>query len=1368
MFYANEAGNMYAAGTSNLVGELTLGLGTSTANGQITADGVGSGLTGSVIIDDELTVNGNIELQSTLTDINGSVGAADDILISTTLGVDWVDIATLLHDLTAGNGINITTGGTFDGSADRTITVDETDNYTWTGTHIFNPATEPVTINSSLADGGLDVYASGAAEDAIDARIVRSGVAQQSAVIGTLDDPATPGTGTDYYGILGGKSILGSAGVAGGIMTNASEPDMIAYGALGAHVDASYYAGYFVGNVNLEGGTSDLSVGGTTTLTGNITLNGAAAQSITQSGTGNLSITSTNANVVVDGVTFNAGAVTGVTTLETSGNITGGANLILNNAAGASITTLNGQSLTITGTGTGTVTVEDVAFDGNGIASTTLNTNLTLSANGTGVVNVNDALTVVGTTTLSGFTTAGIVLNNASGVLSTGTALPTGTTATTETAGDNTTKVATDAFVTGAITTLSGSKFLTYGTDANLSAEEVLTAGNGITLTEGTGTMTIAAKLDGSTLANGVDGLKVNTSGITANEIATSAVGTDEILNATILPEDLSAQTTTPWVFAANVDADLGLDVKGAALTVGDGTNTYFSVNQTNGTTTIGTGVAAISGTIKADGVNASPGITPFETGVVLIDDEFTVNGATTLNTTLAVTGISTLTGLLNANGGIDVDAGNFTVDGTTGAVVTKSTIVGASSLTLGTSSATPSAGTVVLYDGEVSGHHFGTIAIADLGDLRTWTFPDLTGTVALTANNLSAFAATTSAQLAGVISDEVGTGALVFATSPTLVTPNIGVATATSINGNTITASTGTLTLAAGKTLSVGGNFTTTPGYDLTLTTSANTNVTLPTTGTLATLAGAEALTNKTVNGLSLSPQAIGFAISGGTTSKTLIVSNDANVSGTNTGDQTVTLTGDITGSGSGNPIAVTTTIANKQPLTATLPVSLSGTTTVLASTPIVISVGDADANSTTKGVATFKVADFEATAGLISLDYANAQKATSVLDGFLTNDDWTLFNGKQTGDATLTSIALLGTAADRMLYTTGVDTWAEATITSFGRSILDDVDAAAVRTTIGAEPTLTKGNLTATGPISVSGARQVIGGAADISIASAAADGSTLGAAAFTAADFNAALGVISLDYANAQKATAGQPGFLTAADWTSFNAKESALTFSTGLTRTINTITVNPTQNITNLSNLSTNGIVTTSGSNGTLGVVATLPIANGGTNSSTALNNGRIMVSSGGAIVEGTAGTTTQVLHGNAGGAPTYGAVVAGDLDPAISISTTGNITTTGTGALTVAGNTTLTGKLTMSIAAIGNRSDLDGSNATIINYTDSDLADNTLVSGGGDGQLRTGVEGEVMYVVNGTTLGAISVCGVNVAIGKTITLIYAGGIWRPII
>jgi hypothetical protein len=52
---------------------------------------------------------------------------------------------------------------------------------------------------------------------------------------------------------------------------------------------------------------------------------------------------------------------------------------------------------------------------------------------------------------------------------------------------------------------------------------------------------------------------------------------------------------------------------------------------------------------------------------------------------------------------------------------------------------------------------------------------------------------------------------------------------------------------------------------------------------------------------------------------------------------------------------------------------------------------------------------------------------------------------------------------------------------------------------------------------------------------------------------------------------------------------------------------------------------------------------LPIANGGTNSSTALSGSSIMISNGTSVIQGAAGTTTTVLHGNASGAPSYSAV-----------------------------------------------------------------------------------------------------------------------------
>jgi hypothetical protein len=62
-------------------------------------------------------------------------------------------------------------------------------------------------------------------------------------------------------------------------------------------------------------------------------------------------------------------------------------------------------------------------------------------------------------------------------------------------------------------------------------------------------------------------------------------------------------------------------------------------------------------------------------------------------------------------------------------------------------------------------------------------------------------------------------------------------------------------------------------------------------------------------------------------------------------------------------------------------------------------------------------------------------------------------------------------------------------------------------------------------------------------VSIANAAADGSTKGAASFTAADFNATSGNISIDYTNGQLATSGQNGFLSSTDWSTFNGKAPA---------------------------------------------------------------------------------------------------------------------------------------------------------------------------------------------------------------------------------
>lgn len=55
-----------------------------------------------------------------------------------------------------------------------------------------------------------------------------------------------------------------------------------------------------------------------------------------------------------------------------------------------------------------------------------------------------------------------------------------------------------------------------------------------------------------------------------------------------------------------------------------------------------------------------------------------------------------------------------------------------------------------------------------------------------------------------------------------------------------------------------------------------------------------------------------------------------------------------------------------------------------------------------------------------------------------------------KQPIDTDLSAIAALASAADRIPYATGPGTWALATLTGAGRSLIDDADVGAMRTTL------------------------------------------------------------------------------------------------------------------------------------------------------------------------------------------------------------------------------------------------------------------------------------------------------------------------------
>ena len=109
-------------------------------------------------------------------------------------------------------------------------------------------------------------------------------------------------------------------------------------------------------------------------------------------------------------------------------------------------------------------------------------------------------------------------------------------------------------------------------------------------------------------------------------------------------------------------------------------------------------------------------------------------------------------------------------------------------------------------------------------------------------------------------------------------------------------------------STITLAGNLVTSGANSLTLTTTSTTNVTLPTTGTLATLAGAETLTNKTLTNPDINGGTVDGAPVGATTASTgrftsVTVTSTANATSEVTGALVVAggigVDGDIHGNG-------------------------------------------------------------------------------------------------------------------------------------------------------------------------------------------------------------------------------------------------------------------------------------------------------------------------------------------------------------------------------------------------------------------------------------------------------------------------------------
>jgi hypothetical protein len=197
----------------------------------------------------------------------------------------------------------------------------------------------------------------------------------------------------------------------------------------------------------------------------------------------------------------------------------------------------------------------------------------------------------------------------------------------------------------------------------------------------------------------------------------------------------------------------------------------------------------------------------------------------------------------------------------------------------------------------------------------------------------LAAHAATTSAQLRGVISDETGTGSLVFATSPTLVTPALGTPASgvmTNVTGLPLTtAVTGTLPVANGGT-----GVTTSTGTGATVRDTSPTivNPTITGVGTIASTFTGN-LTGNVLGNLTGNVTGNVTGSSGSTTG------NAATATALATG-RTISLTGDVSGTsgtfdGTGNA-SITAAIAANIIVDADINTSAAITATKIAGTAV------------------------------------------------------------------------------------------------------------------------------------------------------------------------------------------------------------------------------------------------------------------------------------------------------------------------------------------------------------------------------------------------------------------------------------------------